>query len=195
MLFAAVGRLMVKLLVVVEILKIFPAVPVETVVITLLPKEMVVEVPIMESLPSPEENTNPLPKDRLPKVVVPVPPLATDSWPAQAKVKACAEIEPWILVSLTMLWTTLLLSLPAASVPVKVGVKVWTEPEELITKPMLASLPVAKVWEEVVKPFREISALPPTIVEVETKVGTPLPLDCKICPVVPTKVERRVEPS
>jgi hypothetical protein len=44
-------------------------------------------------------------------------------------------------------------------VPTKLGVKVWVEPEEEMTNWMLASVPVAKVWEEAVKPFSEVMEL------------------------------------
>lgn len=44
-------------------------------------------------------------------------------------------------------------------VPTKLGVKVWTEPEEEITSWILVSVPVAKVWEEEDKPFREVMEL------------------------------------
>ena len=46
----------------------------ETEEITPEDNPMVVDVPIMESLPSPEVKLRPLPKERLPKVEVPVPP-------------------------------------------------------------------------------------------------------------------------
>jgi hypothetical protein len=75
----AVGRLMTKALVVVVMLKMLPAVPVETFPTTEPLKAIVVEVPIIESLPSPAEKLRPLPRLRLPKVVVPRPPEETAS--------------------------------------------------------------------------------------------------------------------
>lgn len=71
------GRLRVRVLEEILPLKMLPAVPVERVVTTVVPRLMVVEVPIMESLPSPVPKERPVPKDRLPKVVVPMPPLVT----------------------------------------------------------------------------------------------------------------------
>ena len=77
----AKGRLIVRLLEEILAPKIVPLEPVETEVTTLVPKAMVVEVPIMDSLPSPLVKDRPVPKDRLPKVVVPIPPLATPKVP------------------------------------------------------------------------------------------------------------------
>ena len=71
----AKGRLIVKLLVLVEMLKILPVVPVETLVMTLAPREMVVEVPIKTFCPPLIDK--PAPAVRSPSVVVPRPPLAT----------------------------------------------------------------------------------------------------------------------
>ena len=53
--------------------------------------------------------------------------------------------------------------------------KVWAEPEEVtsILKPV--DTEVAKVCTCVVKPLREVKALPPTKVEVETKYKPPAP--------------------
>jgi hypothetical protein len=48
--------------------------------------------------------------------------------------------------------------LATESCPVKPGVKVCTEPTELIVKVILASVPVAKVWLAVVNPFNEVIA-------------------------------------
>ena len=75
LLMEANGKLIVRLFVVVLMLKIFPAVPVETFVITLLPREIVVEVPIKTCWPPVMDK--PLPTVKLPSVVVPIPPLVT----------------------------------------------------------------------------------------------------------------------
>ena len=69
-----------------------------------------------------------------------------------------------------------------------VGVKVWVEPEETIFKPMPVAVPVAKVWEEVVKPLREIKALPPTKVEVLIQ-EVPVPVEERIMLLVPEALE------
>ncbi len=58
------------------------------------------------------------------RVDVPVPPLLTANCPVQPRVKFWAEMLPVTLVSLVTPWTTLLLSLAAARVPVKLGMKV-----------------------------------------------------------------------
>ena len=65
-----------------------------------------------------------------------------------------------------------------------VGVKVWVLPEETIFKPMPTAVPVAKVCMELVKPFREVMALPPTKVEVDIQEVL-VPLDWRIMPKVP----------
>ena len=69
------GRFRVRELVVVEILKMLPVVPVETLVITFEDKLIDVEVPIKTFCPP--LMVNPLPTVRSPKVVVPMPPLET----------------------------------------------------------------------------------------------------------------------
>ena len=69
----AVGILITRALVEVVMLKMLPKVPVEALAITLLPRLMEVEVPI--STCSPPEIDRLLPTVRLPKVVVPMPPL------------------------------------------------------------------------------------------------------------------------
>ena len=69
------GRLMVRELVVVEMLKTVPVVPVETEAMTLAPKEMEVEVPMSTCWPPETERLEPT--VRLPKVVVPIPPEET----------------------------------------------------------------------------------------------------------------------
>ena len=69
------GRFIVREFVVVLMLKIFPAVPVETFVITLLLKEIWVEVPMSTFWPPVMDR--PLPTVKLPSVVVPIPPLVT----------------------------------------------------------------------------------------------------------------------
>jgi hypothetical protein len=71
------GRFKVKELVEVEMLKIVPVVPVETLVITELPKEIEVEVPIKTFWPPVIERPEPTVKS--PKVVVPRPPEDTAS--------------------------------------------------------------------------------------------------------------------
>ena len=65
----AMGKLMVKELVVVLMLKMLPMVPVETVVITLAPRAMVVEVPKRMPLPSPEVKDRSEPKDKSPALM------------------------------------------------------------------------------------------------------------------------------
>ena len=81
-----------------------------------------VEVPIRTFSPPETDRLEPTVKE--PKVLVPVPPLATDNTPVQPKVKFWEEMEPVTLVSLVTPWTTLELSLAAARVPVKPGTKV-----------------------------------------------------------------------
>ena len=75
----ALGRLMTSELEVVLMLKLLPAVPVETLLITPADNPIVVDVPMMESLPSPLVKVKPEPSERLPRVEVPIPPLATDN--------------------------------------------------------------------------------------------------------------------
>ena len=75
----AKGRLRVRELLEVEILKMLPAVPVETVVITLEDREMEVEVPIKTFWPPAIDRPEPTVKS--PKVVVPMPPLAVPMTP------------------------------------------------------------------------------------------------------------------
>jgi hypothetical protein len=69
------GRLMVKELVVVEMLNMLPAVPVETLVMTLLDRVIFVLVPIKTLWPPVMESPEPTVKE--PSVVVPSPPLVT----------------------------------------------------------------------------------------------------------------------
>ena len=71
----AIGRFIVSELVEVEMLKMLPDVPVAIVVTTLPLKEIVVEVPIKTCWPP--ETESPEPTVKLPKVVVPIPPLDT----------------------------------------------------------------------------------------------------------------------
>jgi hypothetical protein len=78
----AKGRLILSELVLVEILKIFPAVPVETFVITLLPKVICVEVPMSTFCPPAMES--PEPTVKFPNVDVPMPPLLTGITPVIA---------------------------------------------------------------------------------------------------------------
>jgi hypothetical protein len=73
----ALGRLMTRALEVVEMLKLFPVVPVETLLITPADNPIVVDVPMIESLPSPLVKVRPEPRERLPRVVVPIPPELT----------------------------------------------------------------------------------------------------------------------
>lgn len=70
----AKGRLRVKVLEEILPLKIAPAVPVARVVTTLVPKEILVEVPIKTLCPPVMERLEPTVRE--PKVVVPRPPLA-----------------------------------------------------------------------------------------------------------------------
>jgi hypothetical protein len=95
------GRFKVKELVEVEMLKIVPVVPVETLVITELPKEIEVEVPIKTFWPPVIERPEPTVKS--PKVVVPMPPLFTAKTPVQPGVKVVSpeevETEKVMLVS------------------------------------------------------------------------------------------------
>ena len=69
----AVGKLMTKLLVEVVMLKMLPAVPVETLEMTPAVREMEVEVPIKTFWPPVMERPEPTVKS--PRVVVPIPPL------------------------------------------------------------------------------------------------------------------------
>lgn len=66
---------MVKVLEEIEAFKMLPELPVATLVTTLVPREMVVEVPTKIILPSPLVKLKLEPKAKLPKVVVPRPPL------------------------------------------------------------------------------------------------------------------------
>ena len=75
------GRLRVKELVEVEMLKMVPDVPVEMLVMTLDDNPMVVEVPMRIWLPSPAVKLKPEPRERLPRVVVPIPPKPTPNIP------------------------------------------------------------------------------------------------------------------
>ena len=50
--------------------------------------------------------------------------------------------------------------------------------------PMPVAVPVAKVWEDVVSPFKFTMALPPTRVEVDIQ-EVPVPVEERIIPVVP----------
>ena len=81
----ALGRLMTKELVLVVMLKILPAVPVETLEITPAPREMEVEVPIKTFWPP--VTVKPVPTVREPRVVVPMPPLVTGITPVIAMVE------------------------------------------------------------------------------------------------------------
>jgi len=85
LLMEAKGKFRVKELVVVEMLKILPAVPVEILVMTLPDKLMEVEVPIKTCWPPVMDR--PLPTVKLPKVVVPIPPLLTGMTPVIAMVE------------------------------------------------------------------------------------------------------------
>ena len=84
--------------------------------------------------------------------------------------------------------------------PTKVGVKVWTEPEEEMTSWMLASEPVAKVCTEEVKPFREVMELaaqedqanPEVAVELAVKHRPSLPTVWM--PIVPEPVPEIMPP-
>jgi hypothetical protein len=71
----AMGRLMVRELVVVAMLKMLPAVPVAIEAMTPAPREMEVEVPTKTFCPPVMER--PEPTVREPRVVVPIPPLDT----------------------------------------------------------------------------------------------------------------------
>ena len=76
----AKGRFMVREFVEVAMLKMFPAVPVAMLVMTLLPKVIWVEVPINTFCPP--EIFKPLPTVNEPKVLVPIPPEETPrTWP------------------------------------------------------------------------------------------------------------------
>ena len=81
----AKGIFIVREFVEVLMLKIFPAVPVDTEVITLDANPMVVEVPMIICLPSPAVKVNPEPRPRLPREVVPVPPFETASSPVTSE--------------------------------------------------------------------------------------------------------------
>ena len=111
----------------------------------LLVKVIWVEVPIKTCWPPVmdrlEEETV-----KSPKVEVPVPPLATESWPVQPKVRFWAEIEPVMLVSLVIPWTTLELSLAAAKVPVKPGTKVKVLAVEVLTLMVMLVSVVVAMW-------------------------------------------------
>ena len=82
------------------------------------------------------------------------------------------------------------------SCPVKPGVKVCTPPTEFIVKVILASVPVAKVWEFCVCPFKEliapeavaqfVHAIPEAAVDEATKHKPSLPTAC--IPKVPAPV-------
>ena len=80
----AKGRLMTRELVEVEMLKIVPAVPVETLAITLLLRVKEVEVPINTFCP-PLTVSKALPEVKSPKVVVPMPPLDTANNPVTSE--------------------------------------------------------------------------------------------------------------
>ena len=83
LLMVAVGKLMTKLLVEVVMLKMLPAVPVETLEMTPAAKLMVVEVPINTFCPPTMES--PEPTVRSPRVVVPIPPLVTERRPVMSE--------------------------------------------------------------------------------------------------------------
>ena len=68
------------------------------------------------------------------------------------------------------------------------GVKVCTLPLDVMLSPMPVAVPVAKVWEDAVRPFRFVMALPPTRVEVDIQ-EVPVPVEERIIPVVPEALE------
>src|ERR1035437_4029334 len=87
----AKGRLRVRVLLALEPLKMLPAVPVASVVTTLLPRLMVVDVPIRTCWPPMMERL--LPTVRLPSVVVPMPPFAADKMPVTSPVERLTAVE------------------------------------------------------------------------------------------------------
>lgn len=119
-------------------------------------------------------------------VEVPVPPRATESCPLQPKVKTWFKIDPVMFVSFTVPCTTLGFSRSAASVPVKYGVKVWTPLAEEIFKPMLVSLPVAKVCTGLVRPFKEVIALAAIAQEAHSRPLAEVDEAIKHNPLLPT---------
>ena len=81
----ALGRLMTRAFDVVEMLKLLPAVPVETLEMTPPVREMEVLVPIKTFWPPVTDKPEPTVKE--PRVLVPVPPLATGMTPVMAMVE------------------------------------------------------------------------------------------------------------
>ena len=118
------GRLMVRELVEVEMLKMVPEVPVETVVMTLEDKLMVVLVPINTCCPP--EIDNPDPTVKLPRVVVPIPPLETPNTPETSE-------EPRAMAPLKRFPDAMLLTGRAE------------EREEMVVEPVTVRVPVKLV--------------------------------------------------
>jgi hypothetical protein len=84
-------------------------------------------------------------------VEVPVPPLATESCPAQARVKVLLAIDPWILVSLFTKPTKVEPKVEELVPPLAMGkMPVTSETEDKLTKPLnkppalLLTMPVPK---------------------------------------------------
>ncbi len=63
-----------------------------------------------------------------------------------------------------------------------------TLPLEVMLRPIPVAVPVAKVWLDVVRPFRLTRALPPTRVEVVIQ-EVPVPVEERIMPLVPLALE------
>jgi hypothetical protein len=96
------GKFKVRELVEVEMLKILPAVPVVTVVMTLPDREIWVEVPIKTFCPPVTDK--PLPTVKEPRVEVPIPPLATERIPLTSELpKAMEPLKRLPLLSLRTL--------------------------------------------------------------------------------------------
>ena len=165
----AKGKLSVKEFVEVEMLNIFPAVPVAMEVITLGESPIVVEVPIITCLPSPEVKVKPEPRPMLPKVVVPRPPLATASNPV-------ISVEPKFIAPLNKL-------------PEAVERTGRAEVKELmVVEPLTVSLLIVVVARvDVAETFKF-----PKITWLPVVVALPLTVSCEIVVVARLDVPKTV---
>src|SRR6185295_18749411 len=130
---------MTRELVEVVILKLLPAVPVETLEMTEAEREIWVLVPIRTFWPP--TMLRPEPTVRSPKVVVPMPPLLTAKTPVQPKVRVLLAIEPVTLVSLVTKPTKVVPRVEELVPPLAMGRRPATseEPPPRLIAPMLSS--------------------------------------------------------